>query len=104
MAELPSTLTSSTCASGVSAEPTIATTFDVESGMILLDGVGAQRLAVCRAQPLGNPLQYPERLEWSNTYRDGFRPAAAAVAARAATIRHNESIKQHIDPDQELDS
>lgn len=46
--------------------------------------------------PLGNPLQYPERLEWSEIYRDGVRPvaAAAAVAATAATIRHEMLISQ----------
>lgn len=48
--------------------------------------------------PLGNPLQYPEGLEWSETYRDGVRPAAAAaaaaVAATAATIRHERLINQ----------
>lgn len=51
LAELPSTLTSSACASGVSVEPAIAATFDVEPGTILLDGMGAQRLAICRAGP-----------------------------------------------------
>lgn len=46
--------------------------------------------------PLGNPLQYLERLEWSEIYRDGVRPAAAAatVAATAATIRHVSLINQ----------
>lgn len=61
LAELPSTLTSSVllsyfvvptaCASDVFVEPAIAATFGVESGMILPDGKGGQRLAVCRAQP-----------------------------------------------------
>lgn len=46
--------------------------------------------------PLGNPLQYPERLEWSEIYRDGVRLAAvaAAVAATADTIRHESLINQ----------
>lgn len=36
--------------------------------------------------PLGNPLQCLERHEWSEAYRDGFRPCVTA-----ATIRHRTS-------------
>lgn len=98
LAELPSTLTSSACASGVSVEPAIAATFDVEPGMILYYWMAWVRRdwPYAGPSPLGNPLQYPERREWSEIHRDGVRlvAAAAAVAATAATIRHESLINQ----------